>query len=148
MPQHLVLLTDNTTREQKNQFTMLFAAYLVASEKFQSVSNNFFRVGHTHMKLDQRFSVAASRLNATQVLQTPGAFLTHLRDTMTWGNRITNVELNPGAWNWKKFLEPLNINISGLASTGLEPDVCHSWRFVRRQDLHQHVPKADVGCAT
>ena len=141
VPQHLVLLTDNTTREQKNQFTMLFAAYLVASEKIQSVTNNFFRVGHTHMKLDQRFSVAASRLKATQVLQTPGAFLTHLRNTMTWGNRITNVELNPGAWNWKLFLEPVNINISGLASTALNPDVCHTWRFVRRQDLHQHVPR-------
>ena len=60
---------------------------------------------------------------------------------MTWGNRITNVELNPGAWNWKKFLEPLNINISGLASTGMKPDVCHTWRFVRRQDMHQHVPR-------
>ena len=103
VPQHLVLLTDNTTREQKNQFTVMFLAFLVASDRFQTVTNNFFRVGHTHMKLDQRFSVVATRLKAAQVLQTPGAFVTHMRDSVTWGNRTTNVELNAGAWDWKKI---------------------------------------------
>eukprot|EP00975_Prorocentrum_lima_P034465 7245434-Prorocentrum_lima.AAC.1 len=73
MPQHLALLTDNTAREQENQYVAQFLAAMVSSSRFSSITNNFFRVGHTHMKLDQRFSVLAKTLSSAQVLQTLAA---------------------------------------------------------------------------
>ncbi len=139
VPQHLVLLTDNTTREQKNQNVVAFLAWLVASGKFETVTNNFFRVGHTHMKLDQRFSVVAKALSAAQVLQTPQAFAAHVEQTVRYGRLCTDVEINTGAWNWQKWLRGLGVRLTGLAPTTRAPDVCHCWRFVRRRDLARHV---------
>ncbi len=141
VPQNLVLLTDNTTREQQNQHVALFLAFLVASGVFQTVTNNFFLVGHTHMKLDQRFSVAATKLASAPVLQTPTAFATHIEQHVRFqrGRLTTSMELNKGAWNWQEWLKPLGVKMSGLTPSVNEPDVCHCWRFVRRADLKEYV---------
>ena len=141
VPQHLILLTDNTAREQKNQHVAMFLATLVAGGRFATVTNNFFRVGHTHMKLDQRFSVVASKLSAAPVLQTPAVFAAHIEQTVRSDRLTTCVEQNTGAWDWQAWLEPLGVKLSGLTPSAYEPDVCHCWRFVRRGDLHHYVSK-------
>ena len=47
-PEHLVLQCDNTVSQTKNQYCMVYLAYLVARYKFASTTANFLMVGHTH----------------------------------------------------------------------------------------------------
>ena len=119
----------------------LFLAFLVGSGRFQTVTNNFFEVGHTHMKLDQRFSVVATKLSSASVLQTPAAFVAHIEQHVRFqsGRLTTSVELNQGAWNWQGWLAALGVTMSGLTPSVAEPDACHCWRFVRRADLKEYV---------
>jgi hypothetical protein len=39
------------------------------------------------------------------------------------------------AWNWQKWLEPLGLNLKGIAASQSVPDVGHSKRFVCRKDM-------------
>lgn len=73
MPHHLCISADNTTREHRNQFVLSWECKLVLENRFRSVTNQYLRVGHTHIDLDARFSVIASALGRQQVLQTPQA---------------------------------------------------------------------------
>ncbi len=141
MPENLVLLTDNTTREEKNQHTAKFLASLIASRKFDCIDNNYFMKGHTHNKLDQRFSVCATALSKAPILQTPEHFAHHIVQSVRYGRLLTETEVMRGAWDWQEFLKPLNIKLSGLTPTEWSPDACHCWRFVRRETLHEHVPE-------
>ena len=50
-PQHLVIQSDNTTAQAKNNVVSLFLAYLVARGKFLTATINFLTVGHTHMRM-------------------------------------------------------------------------------------------------
>lgn len=71
MPQNLIIQADNTGREQRNQWLQLYSGFLVAGQRFRSVSNVFFLVGHTHNQVDQRFVLLRAILNRAKVLQTP-----------------------------------------------------------------------------
>ena len=48
MPEHLVIQTDNTVAQCKNNWANLAMAYLVMTRKFKSVTMNYLMVGHTH----------------------------------------------------------------------------------------------------
>ena len=69
LPRHLVIQSDNAAGEGKNQTVMKFCAWLVWRGTFESVTMCMFRVGHTHNQQDQRFSVLAGALNASDVLE-------------------------------------------------------------------------------
>ena len=73
LPRHLVVQTDNTCRESRNQFMMIAGAVLIAGGYFESVSFPFFRVGHTHFCVDQRFVCLGACLDKASILQTPEA---------------------------------------------------------------------------
>lgn len=73
LPRHIVIQSDNTTRETRNQNLIKWGAHLICSEIFDSVTFCFFKVGHTHCEVDQRFSVLAHCLNQCTGLQTPQA---------------------------------------------------------------------------
>ena len=76
MPEHLSLTYDNTAREGKNQHMAKWMAWLVSKGIFRSVQDGNGMVGHTHNKLDQRFSVVGGGLARQTCLQTPGDFMT------------------------------------------------------------------------
>ena len=59
-PRHLVVQSDNTVAQAKNQFFMMFLAYLVLSGRFQTANIFFLVVGHTHEDIDQLFAVVVS----------------------------------------------------------------------------------------
>lgn len=74
LPRHLVIQSDNAAGEGKNQIVMKFCAWLVWRGTFESVTMCMFRVGHTHNQQDQRFSVLAGALNASDVLEDRSGF--------------------------------------------------------------------------
>ena len=47
-PKHIVIMSDNTPAQAKNQYAMLYLAYLVRKYGFQSTNLFFLMVGHTH----------------------------------------------------------------------------------------------------
>ena len=73
LPRHMIIQSDNTTRETRNQNLMKWAAHLICSEIFDSITFCFYKVGHTHCEVDQRFSVLAHCLNQCTGLQTAKA---------------------------------------------------------------------------
>lgn len=68
LPHHLALQTDNTTREQRNQYVFTFCSLMTAKRLFATVSQCFYIPGHSHNEVDQRFvPVAAALSRATQL---------------------------------------------------------------------------------
>ena len=79
MPWKLIIHSDNTSKEGRNSFMLQYCSALVWGETFSEASLAFFRVGHTHNRLDQRFSVIGSILSRAKDLQTPGDYCHHLQ---------------------------------------------------------------------
>lgn len=71
VPSHLVIQQDNTCREGRNQHVLAWGTKLLLDQKFVSVTFSYLQVGHTHLDLDQRFSVVGSTLARQVVLQVP-----------------------------------------------------------------------------
>ncbi len=69
-------------------------------------------------------------------------FRKHIKDNYNCKGLLI-VELLKNSWDFKQFLEPLAVTFSGLCPTATEPDVCHSWRLLRRVDLFKHRGSAD-----
>lgn len=70
-PSHIAIQTDNTTREQRNQYTFLFFCWAVGKGFWGSASPNFYLPGHSHNECDQRFVPVAAALMRSEQLQTP-----------------------------------------------------------------------------
>lgn len=127
---------DNTTREHKNQGLLVYCAWLVASGKFVSCSDDFFEVGHTHNGVDQRFSTICKLLSRMATIETPSAFMDAVRSRLPpQGGREVHVEILAGTHDWGAFFSVLGVKVSGLTSTHLQRSSNHSWRICRRQDL-------------
>ena len=71
LPAHMTLLLDNTARENRHAYVKMWAAAAVATNRFRSITCCYVWVGHTHNRLDQRFSVLAAKLKAAVSLQSP-----------------------------------------------------------------------------
>jgi hypothetical protein len=67
-PHTWFLQLDNTTKENKNQFTLAYLQMLVDTGVFKRIEVSFLPVGHTHEDIDQRFSVIARRLRMCNIL--------------------------------------------------------------------------------
>jgi hypothetical protein len=70
-PPTLIIQADNTCRETRNQFLVLWASQLVSSSTFRAVQFSFFQTGHTHNQVDARFSQMVHHLQQAQVIETP-----------------------------------------------------------------------------
>ena len=138
MPDNLSVKFDNTGREGKNQTVLKYLAWNCAKGNFQSVQDNQAEVGHTHDKLDQRFSVVATILSRSMVLETPEDFLQQVKmHIQPAGNKRLVADYFPGSWDWQAFFEPAGIEFHGIAASQSTPDVCHCKRFVNRNQLAQ-----------
>ena len=136
MPEHLSLTYDNTAREGKNQHMAKWMAWLVSRGMFRSVQDGNGQVGHSHNKLDQRFSVVGGVLSRQTCLQTPEDFMTVIQQHVhPAGGRELYVTKLEEVWDWQDFFEPAGMMWKGIAASHTAPDVCHSKRFVRRQDI-------------
>ena len=136
MPRNLIINSDNTTRESKNQFFLATQAMLVSQDKFDTVDQEFPKTGHTHNEIDQRFSSVSTTLNRAPVLENMEEFrdwtLTHLKPAR--GRKLV-VEILDGSMNFQEWQIPLNLNIAGLAAHKYAMDTNHSWKLVQRKAL-------------
>ena len=80
MPGNVTFQADNTCREQRNQWAMLFLAWQVGLKVWHTGTQLFLPVGHSHNEVDQRFPAVALALARAEVLQTPQAQGGHVAD--------------------------------------------------------------------
>lgn len=81
-PRHLVIQSDNTPAQCKNQFVTAFLAVLVARFKFVTATLNFLMVGHTHEDVDQLFALILWLLVRKASFQTPSEILAFLGEQL------------------------------------------------------------------
>ena len=131
LPRNLMINADNTTRESINQHFVNFLASMVSLNKFETTELQFLRTGHTHNEQDQRFSTVALTLSRAPVLEDTDDFAAWIRaNVKPLGSRVLHVEVLKGTYDFQQWFAKLDVCISGLAATSLEPDTNHVWRFI------------------
>ena len=136
-PRHLRLHTDNAASEGKNQTVFFLAAWLVKRKLFDSVLLTQFRVGHTHSKIDQRFSELRSALSQSTVLEDPSAFAEAIRSGVKpRESRELAVHHLHAAPDFKSFFQHLELRVSGHAQTKFQKqrneEAIHAFGFALR----------------
>lgn len=135
MPKHLVIQADNAPGPNKNQFTGVFAAYLVATMHFLTVSLMFFMVGHTHEDIDQFFALVLWLILQLHSYETPEQLAEHLRsrlqDRVAEKGEVLHVMQLNAVHNFKQWLDPLGLQLSGAFKhrDGIEAPHCFSYKL-------------------
>ena len=130
MPRHWVFQTDNTTREQRNSWAFLYCAWLVANGACRTVDQLFYRVGHTHNEVDQRFWVIGSALAKEATLQTPGDSVLKSSNSAFWVFSMHNNTITKN--------KDVNVRLQLYKSW----NCCFYWseRYTRDHHLEHSVP--------
>ena len=138
-PRHLRLHTDNAAAEGKNQ-TVAYLGYLVHRGLFDSVVLTQFRVGHTHAKIDQRFSEVRGVLGQCTVLEEPGAFVAAIRaGVQPREGRALGAQRILSTLNFKAFFSSLELKMSGHTQTRWQKlrneEAIHVFQIERRESF-------------
>ena len=139
MPEHLIIVTDNTVSWSKNTFANEFFAFLVGRFKFRSVSALHLMVGHTHEDIDQLFSVCTALLKAKKSWQSPQEILEFLRASLApkvhnRGEALIAMEIKT-VRDFSSWLLPLKIHLHGAFMNREGVEAPHSFSYKRRADL-------------
>ena len=70
-PRNIMIQADNTTREQRNPYLLVWQAWCAQHEIHRTIGQVFYDVGHTHNEVDQRFTAVRTALSRATILQTP-----------------------------------------------------------------------------
>ena len=144
LPWKVVFHSDNTSKEGRNSFMLQFAAALVSSGRFAEASLAMFAVGHTHNRLDQRFSVIGNLLSRAERLETPGDYIMHLQLHYKSARGVpVFFEEVGGAHYWRKFFATLEKHFKGVTGSKNTADAAHVLRVVRRDMVAACAPEVD-----
>ena len=140
MPEHLIVQTDNTVAQAKNECAFLFAAYLVCRYKFVTANIFFLMVGHTHEDVDQLLELFISLVLDRHVpFQTPEEFLRSVQREV--GPRIAArgevfiCERFPAIRNFWSWLAPCGTSLENCFATRDGIETPHSFSFKLRRNL-------------
>lgn len=144
MPWRIVIHCDNTPKEGRNSFMVQWCAAMVVAQRFADVSLAWFRVGHTHNRLDQRFSVIGSLLTRAEALETPSDYVSHLQRHYRSARGVPAFFEQVGdCHHWRTFFAPLEKHYAGVTGTVTTADAAHVIRVVRRDLVRLCVPEVD-----
>ena len=139
MPQELVVFTDNTGRENKNNTVMRYLAYLVHRGMFRCTALLNLPMGHTHNILDQLFGIVAHRLQFIDDMNDIGHIQEIVKGILSepslskWFGEGTfvNSEVLTSVRDWKGYFDTLGVRLEGGMAddrTGM-----HAWIMMARQ---------------
>ena len=117
LPLTLRLHSDNASSELKNQLAFKWCAWLLHRNLFKEIVISTFRVGHSHSKIDQRFSECRSVLSESANLESPADFLSALQKVKPREGRRLNLEEIQAAADFDKFFQNLEVCVSGHTQT-------------------------------
>ena len=138
MPRSICVNPDNTAREAKNQHFLKFLAFLHATGVVDEDSFESLRSGHSHAEIDQRFSVAGTKLAMASCLEDPLEFAELMKQEMTpVKNREIHIEKLTGTWDFKEWFAPVSCEVSGLTATATHKDkhTNHVWVFTNKNTV-------------
>ncbi|WAR29289.1 hypothetical protein MAR_002857 [Mya arenaria] len=111
LPEVLYIQMDNSGKDNKNVFIILFMAWLVRRRVFRKVKIGFLMVGHTHEDIDQVFSRVSSHLRRQEVLTLPNLHK-EMQDSQHPSPITTHLE---GIFDYKKTMEGQRGLIEGIS---------------------------------
>jgi hypothetical protein len=146
-PQHLVVQSDNTVAQAKNECAFLLLAFFVAKYKFLTANIFFLLVGHTHEDIDQLFALVLKIVLRPHRFDTPAEFLGLLRESMEDNaarkGELVFADMLPTVRNFEAWLSPMNVELKNCFQTRDGKETPHAFSFKLRRDLHSW----DVGVA-
>ena len=138
-PKHLVIQSDNTVAQAKNQWVTLFLAWLVHDGLFETTTLNFLRFGHTHEDIDQFFSLCVSLILKCHHYQEPSELLkfleVELRPKFQAKQEELFTDVVSGVYDWQAWLLDLNRTISNCFANRKGQEAPHSFCFKRAASL-------------
>ena len=154
MPLHLVVQSDNTTAQAKNNEANCFLAYLVAKYKFQSASLFFLVVGHTHEDVDQFFGMIKQHVLRRCKAQTKEEFMqaikVHMTPIVETKSETLHVDTFEHVRDFGDWMTPLRIFLYNAWGTRAGIEAPHSFVYKMRRDLlareRAMIPKTARGC--
>lgn len=137
LPRYLRIHTDNASAEGKNSTAFFLASWLASRNLFDSVVLTQFRVGHTHGKIDQRFSEIRGALGQCTILEDPTSFCEAiLAGVQPREKRELAVHRITATPSFKRYFESLEIKVSGHLQTKWQKmrneEAVHCFNFCRR----------------
>lgn len=83
MPDTLLVISDNTVREAKNQFMLSYLSNLTSHFKVRMTGLLNLRKSHTHDRLDQAWGILARRVGASDKLLSAESVMAVLEDELS-----------------------------------------------------------------
>ena len=138
-PRHLVIQSDNTVAQAKNQYVAAFLAVLVSRRLFSSVNLFFLVVGHTHEDIDQLFGVVCSLILQMCSFQTVKELMEYLLEKLkakfaAKTELVTHTCLT-AIRDFSRWLEPLNRTVWNCWGNRQGVEAPHAFSFKLGCDL-------------
>lgn len=114
MPSTLLLFSDNTVRECKNQFLLSYLNNLVSKRKMRLAGLMCLRKSHSHDQIDQLWGILARRIAACDQLLSPESVRDILRKELqrnalrSWIGLNTEIRVSKldAAHAWRNHFQP------------------------------------------
>ena len=138
-PRHLVIQSDNTVAQAKNQYVSFFLAVLVSRRLFLSVNLMFLVVGHTHEDIDQLFGVIVClilQLGSFQtILELMQYLLEKLRAKFAAKQEVVTQTCLSAVRDFAKWCQPLQRSVWNCWGNRLGQESPHSFTYKQGREL-------------
>lgn len=139
MPAHLVVQTDNTVAQAKNNEANLFLAYLVSRHKFHTANMFHLIVGHTHEDIDQLFGMILMLVLRRKKFQTKQELAANIVEVMhprvAMKKEELVVEVLDHVRDFGSWLGPLRVHLYNAFMNRAGIEAPHAFVYKMRRDL-------------